>query len=271
MKIKFWKMHGARNDFVLIDDRRGGFPVADREFISRIAARHSGVGAEGVILIQKSATAGFFMRFFNPDGGEADMCGNGARCAARLAFELGAADKKMTIETKAGQLKAQVMKKGVRVWMTEPTGWKLDGSLELNGQQLTYGFVNTGVPHVVIRTGGLRDADVPGTGAAVRRHRDFAPAGTNVNFMEVSPDGSLRVRTYERGVEAETPACGTGVTACGLIAAKNGWVTLPVKVHTAGGDVLVVDGNLTENSVCGVTLTGPAEHVFQGIIEYGEK
>ena len=128
--------------------------------------------------------------------------------------------------------------------------------------------MNTGVPHVVLRTGRLCDADVPGTGAAVRRHRDFAPAGTNVNFMEVSPDGSLRVRTYERGVEAETPACGTGVTACGLIAAKNGWVTLPVKVYTAGGDVLVIDGNLTKNSVCGVTLTGPAEHVFQGTIEY---
>jgi len=268
MKIKFWKMHGAKNDFVLIDDRRGGFPAADRAFIARISARHSGIGAEGVILIQKSKTAGFRMRFFNPDGGEADMCGNGARCAARLAFELGAVEKKMTIETAAGQIEAQVMQKGIRLWMTPPSGWELNGSLELAGRSLTYGFVNTGVPHVVMRTGELRDVDVQDIGSTVRRHRQFAPAGTNVNFMEISPDGELYVRTYERGVEAETLACGTGVTACGLIAAKHGWVTLPVNIHTASGDVLVVDGELTEDSACGVTLTGPTEHVFMGTVEY---
>jgi diaminopimelate epimerase len=271
MKLKFWKMHGAQNDFVLFDDRRGGFPAADRAFVAHVAARHSGVGSEGAILIQKSATADFRMRFFNPDGGEADMCGNGARCAARLAFDLGVAQKKMTIETNAGQLKAQVMQKGVRLWMTEPSGWKLSGQIELDDQRLSYGFVNTGVPHAVIRTGALRDTDVAGTGAAVRRHRDFWPAGANVNFMEVSPGGELAVRTYERGVEAETLACGTGVTACALIAAKNGWVKLPVHVHVASGDVLVVDGSLTDDGAVGVTLTGPAEYVFEGIVEYGEK
>lgn len=271
MKLKFWKMHGAQNDFVLFDERLGGFPAADRTFISHITARHSGIGAEGVILIQKSETADFFMRFFNPDGGEADMCGNGARCAARLAFELGAAKAGMTIETKAGLLEAQVMQDGVQLRMTEPTGWKLNGSLELDGQNLAYSFVNTGVPHVVIRTGGLRGADVLGTGSAVRRHRDFAPAGTNVNFMEVLPDGELNVRTYERGVENETRACGTGVTACGLIAAKHGWTKLPVNVHVASGDVLVVDGRLTADGMNGVTLTGPTEHVFEGTIDYREK
>lgn len=271
MKLKFWKMHGAQNDFVLFDDRCGGFPVADRAFIARIAALHSGIGSEGVILIQKSETADFLMRFFNPDGGEADMCGNGARCVARLAFELGAADKKMTIETKAGLLEAQVMQEGVQLRMTKPSGWKLDGSLELDGHNLAYSFVNTGVPHVVMRTGGLCDADVFGTGSAVRRHRDFAPAGTNVNFMEVLPNGELNVRTYERGVENETLACGTGVTACGLIAAKHGWVKLPVNVHVASGDVLVVNGRLTADGADGVTLTGPTEHIFEGTIEYEEK
>lgn len=268
MKLRFWKMHGAQNDFVLFDDRRGIFPAADSAFIARIAARHSGIGSEGVILIQKSKTADFFMRFFNPDGGEADMCGNGARCAARLAFELGAAGEKMTIETKAGPLKAQIMRKGVRLWMTEPSGWKLNAQIELDDRNLTYDFVNTGVPHAVIRTADLRSVDVCGTGAAVRRHRDFWPSGTNVNFLEVLPDGGLSVRTYERGVEAETSACGTGVTACGLIAAKHGWVKLPVKVRVAGGDVLVVDGKLTADGVRLVTLTGPAEHVFEGAVEY---
>jgi diaminopimelate epimerase len=268
MKIKFWKMHGAQNDFVLFDNRNGGFPVGDRAFIAHAAARHSGIGAEGVILIEKSAAADFRMRFFNPDGGEVEMCGNGARCVARLAFELGVAKAGMTIETNAGQLAAQVMQDEVRLWMTEPSGWKLGCSLKLAERDLAYDFVNTGVPHVVMRTGGLRDVDVRETGSAVRHHRDFAPAGTNVNFMEVSPDGELYVRTYERGVEAETPACGTGVTACGLIAARHGWVKLPVKIHVVSGDVLVVDGKLTENGAGGVTLTGPAEHVFEGTIEY---
>jgi len=268
MKIKFWKMHGARNDFVLFDDRSGQFPVDDRDFITYIAARHSGIGAEGVILIQASAEADFFMKFFNPDGGEAEMCGNGARCVARLAFELGMAGESMTIATAAGQLRADVSPEGVRLWMTTPTDWKFKRSLDLEGMSLTYGFVNTGVPHVVMRTGDLRDVDVQEVGSAVRRHRDFAPAGANVNFMQVLPEGELSVRTYERGVEAETLACGTGVTACGLIAAKNGWVNFPVTVQTRSGDSLVVDGTLTEEGAFDVTLAGPTEHVFEGTIEY---
>ncbi|MCU0858204.1 MAG: diaminopimelate epimerase [Pontiellaceae bacterium] len=211
MKLNFWKMHGARNDFVLFDDRNGIFPVSDPAFIAHIASRHAGIGAEGVILIQKSESADFRMRFFNPDGGEADMCGNGARCVARLAFELDAAPAGMTIETKAGRIEAQVMTGCVRLCMTEPADWELNGSLDLAGRHLTYGFVNTGVPHVVIRTGDLQGVDVQGVGAAVRRHRQFGPDGTNVDFMNVSPEGELHVRTYERGVEAETPACGTGV------------------------------------------------------------
>lgn len=268
MNIKFWKMHGARNDFVLVNNRRARFPAEDRDFIAHLSARHSGIGAEGVILIEKSETADFRMRFFNPDGGSAEMCGNGARCAAQLAYELGAAEKAMTIETGAGQIRAQIMQKGVRLWMTPPHGWLLDGALDLEGRHLTYGFVNTGVPHVVMRTGDVCDVDVAGVGGAVRHHPLFAPEGANVNFMQVLPDGGLSVRTYERGVEAETLACGTGVTACGLIAAKNGWVNLPVEIKTRSGDRLVVNGRVTEDGAGDVTLTGPVEHVFKGEIDY---
>jgi len=264
MNIKFWKMHGARNDFVLLDDRCGKFPVEDQSFISHIADRHSGIGAEGIILIQESAVADFSMKFFNPDGGEAEMCGNGARCAARLACDLGLVGTTMTIETAAGLIPAEVLTREVRLWMTPPWGWKLDGLLHLNDLELTYSFVNTGVPHVVIRTGDLRDVDVREIGSAVRHHRDFFPAGTNVNFMQILSTGHLDVRTYERGVEDETLACGTGVTACGLIAAKNGWMNLPVNVHTQSGDVLVVDGELSEEGAHNVTLTGPSEYVFEG-------
>jgi len=267
MGYAFWKMHGARNDFVLFDDRTGLFPASDRDLIVRIADRHSGVGAEGVILLQKSAASDFFMRFFNPDGGEADMCGNGARCAARLAFEQGFAPREMTIETPAGELRACVMNDGVRLWMTEPSDCLLHGTLDLGGRSLTYGFVNTGVPHAVMRTGDLRDVDVCAVGSAVRRHRQFAPHGTNVNFMEILPEGGLSVRTYERGVENETASCGTGITACGLIAAWHGWTRLPVKVRAASGDILVVDGELTDGRAINVTLTGPAEHVFEGTFD----
>jgi len=196
------------------------------------------------------------------------MCGNGARCAARLAFELGITGTQMTIETAAGQVEAQVLETEVCLRMPPPTGWAMNCSLDLAGRYLTYGFVNTGVPHVVMRTGELRDVDVREIGSAVRRHRQFAPDGVNVNFMEISPDGELVVRTYERGVEAETLACGTGVTACALVAAKNGWAKLPVLVHTRSGDVLTVDGELTEAGVNNVTLTGPTEHVFEGCIDY---
>ena len=268
MKLSFWKMHGAQNDFVLFDDRDGTFPSKNSDFIRHIAARHSGVGAEGVILIQPSVDADFFMRFFNPDGREAEMCGNGARCTAQLACELGITGKDLLIETVAGRIRAQVLEQSVCLWMTEPFGWELDGSLEVDRRHLTYGFVNTGVPHVVMRTGNLQDVDVKEVGQAVRRHRAFAPDGTNVNFMQIFPEDDVWVRTYERGVEAETLACGTGVTACALIAARNGWVKFPVLVHTQSSTLLTVNGELAEGGVDNVTLTGPSEHVFEGTIEY---
>lgn len=272
MELKFWKMHGARNDFVLFDDRDGLFPAKDRAFIKHIADRHAGIGAEGVILLQTDQTAGFLMRFFNPDGGEAELCGNGARCAARLAQELGLCGDRMTIATQAGEIAAQVEAGGVKLFMPNPSHWIPDEVLELdNGMTLSYSHINTGVPHVVLRTGDVAGVDVRQIGEAVRRHRRFAPEGANVNFMEITSGGGLRVRTYERGVEAETPACGTGVTACGLVAARNGWITLPVLVRVSGGDALVVDGELTDESARHVTLTGPAEHVFEGVIPYNPR
>jgi len=272
MKIKFWKMHGAHNDFVLVDARRKDFPSEDIEFLRHISARHEGIGCEGVILLEPAEKADFRIRFFNPDGGEVEMCGNGARCAARLAFEHKMLGEKMMIETGAGCIRAQVMSPPqVRLFMIDPFDWVFDGALDLEGRHLSYCAVNTGVPHVVMRTGDLKDVDVQEVGSAVRYHREFAPDGTNVNFMQISPEGELYVRTYERGVEDETPACGTGITAAALIAAKNGWVDLPVRVHSAGGDSLIVGAELTEEGAGKVTLTGPAEHVFEGTIEYGNR
>lgn len=268
MKIPFWKMHGAGNDFILIDDRAGRFPADNRAYINRIAERRFGIGAEGVILIQPSASADFRMRFFNPDGGEVEMCGNGARCVARLASEIGAAPSRMKFDTVAGLIRADVDAAGeVTLVMTEPKDWVFNGTLSVAGQDYTYHFVNSGVPHVVIELPDLAKADIHGLGRAIRYHDAFKPRGTNANFIQITGPDSLSVRTYERGVEAETLACGTGITACGLIAGKLGKVTTPVRITCASGDVLRVGFTPTADGATSVTLTGPAVHVFRGEVE----
>jgi diaminopimelate epimerase len=266
MDFPFWKMHGAGNDFVLFDDRAGSFPVHDRVWLAALGDRRTGIGCEGFILLQRSSAADIRMRFFNPDGGEAELCGNGARCVARLAHELGAAPANMSIETRAGRLTAEVTGTEVRVQMPAPSAWRLDQSLDAGGRTLRYHAVNTGVPHVVIETTDLDAYPVHEMGQAIRRHSVFAPAGTNVNFIAVTAPDALRIRTYERGVEAESGACGTGAVAAALIAARLGRVRPPVAVATAGGYRLRIDFNLTADGAVAVALCGPTAHVFRGTI-----
>ena len=268
MNIPFWKMHGASNDFILVDDRARTFPAGDRNWIASLAQRRAGVGAEGLILIQPSEHANFRMRFFNPDGSEVEMCGNGARCVARLAHELGAAPQRMSIDTVAGRLEAEVSGDRVRLHMTTPADWRLGRTLVVDGQRLNYSFVNSGVPHAVIEVPELAAVDVVRLGRAIRHHPDFAPAGTNANFIAVTGPRALSIRTYERGVEDETLACGTGIVAAALIAGRNGRVESPVAVRAASGDVLTVEFQLTDDGAHHVILEGPAMHVFQGELQY---
>ncbi len=268
MKIPFWKMHGAGNDFVLIDDRKLSFPVKDTAWVASIGARRTGVGCEGIILIQPSSQAHFCMRFFNPDGSEVDMCGNGARCVARLAHDLKVAPATMKFETGAGIIAAEMVGDQVRLGMTIPKDWRLNQVLDMDGVKRLYGFVNSGVPHVVVPLEQLDKEDVAKNGAAIRYHKDFAPKGTNANFIQVTGSSSLKIRTYERGVEAETLACGTGIVASGLIAGRMGWVKPPVKITCAGGDVLEVNFSLTADGAHDVTLLGPAVYVFTGELDY---
>ncbi len=266
MNIRFWKMHGAGNDFILVDDRSLTFPADQPELLARLSTRRTGIGADGILLIQPSKEADVRMRFFNPDGGEADMCGNGARCFARLAYELGAAPARMTIETAAGPVQAEVLDRRVRIRLTSPHDWRLQGTIDIDGATWRYDFVNTGVPHVVIETDRLADLDVARLGAAIRWHSAFAPAGTNADFIQVTGEQALRIRTYERGVEGETLACGTGIVAAALIAARNNRVRPPVSVTPASGDVLEVGFVLSGESAEEVTLLGPAEYVYSGDI-----
>ncbi len=269
MEIPFVKMHGAKNDFILVDDRAETFPLHDRDWIARSAARRTGVGCEGLILIQPSTDADFRMRFLNPDGSEVDMCGNGARCVARFAHELGVALASMRIETGAGLVCAEVADGSVRLTMTEPRDWRMNQTLELKGESPLLGHsVNTGVLHFVTEVPNIDAVDVAQLGALVRCHGAFDPDGTNANFFSVAGENRIRVRTYERGVEAETLACGTGIVATGLVAARLGRVSLPVTVRPTGGDTLQVDGRWENDLPAAVTLTGPAVPVYRGILDY---
>jgi diaminopimelate epimerase len=267
MKINFTKMHGAGNDFVLIDDREGKVPWEDHFLMAALAARRTGVGCEGVILLQHSDKADFRMRFLNPDGTEVDMCGNGSRCAAAFAHSVGACGKALTMETMCGLLDAQLTRGGVCVWMPEPT--KKNYGLEINvGDETIRGdFLNTGVPHFVVQVPNVNSADVQGLGRALRLHPAFAPEGTNVDFVSFRTPNRMTMRTYERGVEAESGACGTGAVACAVVAVETLQFTLPAKVKTSSGYDLVVDGDWRHHKCTGLTLTGPVKFVFTGEID----
>ncbi len=259
-------MHGAGNDFVLMDDRDLTFPVDDHDLIALLCHRRTGVGADGLLLIQPSKTADFRMRYFNADGGEIDMCGNGARCIARLAHDIGAAPASMSFDTMAGLIRAEMVGDQVRLQMTPPHDWRMGQTIEIDGVRYNYDFVNSGVEHVVIEVPDVDDVDLQSLGSAIRYHEDFAPRGTNVNVVTITGPSDIRIRTYERGVEAETLACGTGMVAAGLLAGRNRRVTSPVRLTCAGGDVLEIGYNLTDDSAADVTLLGPAVYVFRGEI-----
>ncbi len=268
MVATFWKMHGASNDFILIDDRQNIFPDSNQELINNICSRRTGIGCEGLILIRTSNSADFCMRFFNPNGNEADMCGNGARCVARLAHDLNITAATMKFETRAGIISAEVNDKSVKLQLPPATNYQQNKKLSIsNGEEICYDFINTGVPHAVVQTENLENYPVTKNGYAIIKHATFAPNETNVNFAQVCSNQSINIRTYERGVEGETLACGTGTTATAITMALRNLVKPPVSITAASGDILIVDFNIENNMAHNITLTGPATHVFTGEIE----
>ncbi|MBM4290001.1 MAG: diaminopimelate epimerase [Deltaproteobacteria bacterium] len=266
-RLPFWKMQGSGNDFVLIDHRRPLVAEADRPgLVKKICAPKFGVGADGLIFIETSAEVDFRWRFFNADGSEAEMCGNGGRCAARFAFLNGVAREKMAFETLAGVIQAEVLGRRVKLELSRPHGLQLNLAIPLGGQVWTGHFINTGVPHVVLPVDDLAGAPVAEVGRAVRYHPLFQPAGTNVNFVKVSGPQEIQVRTYERGVEAETLACGTGAVAAALIFHKVLALPSPLKVHPSSGETLKIYFDYQDGNFRSVFLEGDASVVFQGDI-----
>ncbi len=268
MKETFWKMHGAGNDFILFDDRSGRVPACNPPWLRAIAARRTGIGCEGIILLQTTGDADFRMRFFNPDGRPAEMCGNGARCAARLAVDLGIASASLTMATDAGRVHANVYDDTVELALPNPTGIEPYFDLVVDGHPIALGMANTGVPHVMLEVQELKEAPVETVGASIRHHTRFSPAGTNVNFVRRVDESNLEIRTFERGVEAETGACGTGATAAAVIMALRGRAVPPVTVTTVSADQLRITFEQQGNSISRLTLDGPAVHVFKGSVDW---
>lgn len=257
MNIAFNKYQGAGNDFIIIDNRKGLINPGDVNLINRLCDRRFGIGADGLILISDVSNDDFEMKYFNSDGKLGSMCGNGGRCAAHFSKKAGIAGDKQKFLAFDGIHEASIDKDIVRLQMADVNNYKIiDGNYSLN----------TGSPHYVVFTEGVEKMDVSTEGKKLRWAPEFAPGGTNVNFAEIIDD-KLYLRTFERGVEEETLACGTGITASAIASVLSGrFVSAPVKVQARGGD-LKVEFDVKDGKVTNIWLTGPATFVFEGVIK----
>lgn len=268
MILEFTKMNGAGNDFVLLDGRARSINLT-RDQIVRLCDRHRGVGADGVIILVPSASgkADWAWEFYNSDGSAGEMCGNGARCFSRFVQKRTGLKRDFRFETGAGIIAAHFQGGRVTVNLTEPKDLRLSEKVPLSAGAETVHSLDTGVPHAVLFVPDADKAMVAQLGPEIRHHAHFKPRGTNVNFVQVLGPSHIRVRTFERGVEGETLACGTGVTASALVASRVHKFSSPVKVQVQGGEQLEVSFTVRNGAFSDVRLTGPAEFVFDGRIE----
>ncbi|MCG8342399.1 MAG: diaminopimelate epimerase [Chlorobiales bacterium] len=261
MQVNFSKMSGAGNDFIVIDNMQRLVSLAERQ-IHSLCTRRTGIGADGLILVEPSETFDFSMRYYNADGKPGSMCGNGGRCAAYFAWASGISGETASFQANGNRYDAWITGvERVKLKMTVPDDFR--NNFYANG--FSCHFVNTGSPHTIIYTDELNTFNVEDAGSAIRNNSDVFPEGTNVNFLEVTGPDTLSVRTFERGVEAETLACGTGAVAAALTSYKLGKVSsTSVKVTVRSGDILEVDfsGTLKE-----VFLSGPAKVVYTGTVD----
>jgi diaminopimelate epimerase len=275
-RVSFIKMQGAGNDFILIDARRRACGVCAPSFIKAICDRKFGAGADGVLFLERSRRADIRMRIFNADGSQAEMCGNGARCLA-FYYALRSGKKRFGIETVSGVVEARVTgRTSVRLHLNDPTDIRLDQRVRLGTQTVEVDYVNTGVPHAVVEVEDLESVPVLRLGRAIRRHDLFLPAGTNVDFMRIRDAQRIDIRTYERGVEAETLACGTGSVAGAVISALNHTreglertdsrgMRHRIRVQTRSGETLTVSFTVTKYRISDVWLEGKAHIIYKGV------
>jgi len=266
-------MVASGNDFVVTELKN--LRTQELKNLARnICNKKYGVGADGLLVLEKSKTADVKMRVFNADGSEAEMCGNGARCVAlwhsakRLPVRQAGKAHSVNIETKAGIIEAQVNGDNVKIKLTDPKQLKLEIPIRVNKRLMLVNFINTGVPHTVIFVEGLNKIDVKNLGRQIRFHKKFSPRGTNVDFVEVLNKNSINLRTYERGVEDETLACGTGSVASAIVASF--MLQAPgvkiFNVYTRSGEILKVYFKEKDNRFRDVWLEGKARITFEGEI-----
>jgi diaminopimelate epimerase len=262
--IHFTKMSGTGNDFIVFDNRAQIYMGGESEFFKRICRRRVSVGADGILLVEESRLADIRMRYFNRDGGESTMCGNGARCVGFFAWEKKIVNKEVfRLEASDGVHTVEIVGHSVTLGMTRPRNFRFDLGILKEVEFVEGGFVNTGVPHYVVFVDDVDDIDVERVGAFYRSHEAFAE-GTNVNFVQRMGRNRIRVRTYERGVEEETLSCGTGCVASAVIAAKRVGYGSPIAVTTRGGKLTVgFDMDFEE-----VALTGRVEIVYEGVLSF---
>ena len=268
MKVAFTKMNGAGNDFVIVDNRSLKYQLTTKN-IELICDRHRGVGGDGLLAVEPAQKgADFRFRYFNADGGEAEMCGNGARCFARFASRL--EEKKsdvMTFETIVGNLQAECHGDEVLIKMSMPRGFQANCPVGISQLPAPVTHLDTGVPHAVLFVDNVDQANVTGWGSAIRHAACFAPKGVNANFVQITGPSKLKVRTFERGVEGETLACGTGITAAALVHHLQTGDSSPIRVETRGGDLIEIAFTKADpTSFASVTMKGPADFVFEGHI-----
>lgn len=265
--MRFSKYNGCGNDFILIDDRRFKFPSQNQALIAHLCHRQFGIGADGIILLQSSTSADFKMRIFNSDGSEAEMCGNGTRCLAKFIIELGLPTKAYLIETMENEIMIEFVGDDVRVKMARPYDFKDGIPLVVVSKQLEAHYLNTGVPHSVVFVDDIETIDVDNVGRKLRYHEIFSPKGTNVNFVKIHSNDTLAIRTYERGVEQETLACGTGAVASAIAYAKINNLSHPINIQTRSGESLRVEFEHKDDRFENVFMIGPARFVYRGEFE----
>jgi diaminopimelate epimerase len=266
MKLLFSKYSGSGNDFILIDNRDLFFPSRNKQLIATLCQRRTGIGADGIILLENSTHADFKMRIFNADGGEAEMCGNGARCLARFIQQLGFAKNDYKIEAMKSVIHLQIENDRISVSMPQPENFKWFQRLTIGDLELTLHSLNTGVPHAVIFVDELENDQWMKMAPSIRSHSSFGSPGTNVNFASVFQEGHLNIRTYERGVEGETLACGTGAIASALTAERLFRWPSPIQVSPKSKETLNISFKFEEGIPTNVKLAGPALFIFEGRI-----
>lgn len=269
--IPFSKYTGCGNDFILIDNRNEIYPKDEVDLIDRLCDRQFGVGADGVILLEKSERADFVMRIFNPDGSEAEMCGNGIRCLGKFLQELEIDGNRFAIEVMGKVYPLTLHEDGkVSIGMLPPPHIEWDIALTVGRKSFQVDSLDTGVPHAAIAVEKLEKFDLETLGPKIRYHEHFEPQGTNVDIYHIDKrePSTIHIRTYERGVESETMACGTGATACAIVAWKKERLPNPIKVQVASNDMLEFEITENNDEIQQIIMKGPAEFVFRGDFSY---